>query len=153
MDPSHSALPVVDDVVRVPGLGDVVPAMRDEVAGLGLLAQFALRAGRDASLRPLADLASDAVIGVHSGCALLAHRVPGLADWQEALAHQAATAAALQAMQSYRAPGATARIGDLAVVLEAHARSVATAQAALEARLLSAARLQGPDGFGPASHA
>lgn len=147
MDARPSALPVVDDVTRVPGLGDVVPVMRDEIAGLGLLAQFALRAGRGASVRPLAELAHDAVIGIHSGCALLAQRVPGLVEWQEAIAHHAASSSALQAMQAYRSPRAATHIGDMAVVLEAHARSMAAAQAALERRLAEAARLHGAAGF------
>ncbi|BCS33235.1 hypothetical protein TBR22_A24620 [Luteitalea sp. TBR-22] len=149
MDARPSALPAIDDITHVPGLGDVVPLMRDEVAGLALLAQFALRAGRDASVRPLAELAQDVVIGLHSGRALLAQRVPGLVEWQESIAHHAASAAALQAVQAYRSPGTGTHIGDLAAVLEAHARSLAAAQAALEQRLAAAARLQGTAGFAP----
>ena len=147
MDARPSVLPFVEDVARVAGVDDVIPVMRDEVAGLALLAQFALRAGRDASVRPLAELAQDAVIGLHSGCALLAQRVTGLVEWQEAIAHRAASSSALQAMQAYRSPGAATHIGDFAVVLEAHARSMASAQASLEQRLADAARLQGPAGF------
>lgn len=117
------------------GLADVMPVMRRDVEGLALLARFAVRAGSDRSLLPLAEIARDLLIGLTSECSLVAQRVPALADDRAHLAYREEVHAALQAITAFRAPAHTTHMEEFAAALEAHARQVASAQVVLEARL------------------
>lgn len=117
------------------GLQDVLPPMRRDVEGLSLLAQFALRAGSDRSLLPLAELARDLLIGLTSACSLVAQRVPMLPDDAAHLAYRDEVHAALQTVMAFRTPAHGTHVGELAAAIEAHARLIAAAQARLEARL------------------
>lgn len=127
--------PLPHDDVDTLGLGDVLPLMRRDVEGLDLLARFAMRAGSDRALHPLADLARDLLIGLTSACSLVVQRVPSLADDAAYFTYRDEVSAALQAMAAFRAPAQTTHIEEFAAALEAHARLVAIAQGALETRL------------------